>query len=158
MDNQQLQAWVEHVSLTCFGKPFRHKAAFNSRLRSTGGRYFTKTHDIDISRKQFEMYGAEETEKIIKHELCHYHLHLSGRGYKHRDADFIQLLKEVGGTRYCRALPSKKKEEPYRYMLECQSCRTVYYRKRRMDPKKYACGKCRGPLKLSRLNPERPPS
>lgn len=37
-------------------------------------------------------------ERIIKHELCHYHLHLRGMGYKHRDADFKTLLAQVGGV------------------------------------------------------------
>ena len=83
-----LQVWVERVSLQDFGLPFRHQATFNSRLTSTGGRYFTKTHHIEISPHQLENYGTEETEKIIKHELCHYHLHLLKRGYQHRDEDF----------------------------------------------------------------------
>ena len=40
----------------------------------------------------------EELIGIIKHELCHYHLHLEGKGYQHRDKDFKELLKKVGGT------------------------------------------------------------
>ncbi|BBH21779.1 protein SprT [Paenibacillus baekrokdamisoli] len=150
MQDEMLQAWVEKVSLEYFELPFRHKATFNRRLTSTGGRYFTKTHNIEISPHQLENYGKDETEKIIKHELCHYHLHLLRRGYKHRDADFKLLLARVGGTRFCKSLPggSARKVIPYKYKLVCRSCATEYLRKRKVDPKKFACGKCRGTLKI----------
>ncbi|MFD2611213.1 SprT family protein [Paenibacillus gansuensis] len=146
MDNAQLQAWVERVSLESFRRPFLHKATFNSRLRSTGGRYFLRSHNIEISPKQLEMFGSEEVEKIIKHELCHYHLHLMRKGYQHRDADFKQLLAQVGGSRFCQAMPGTKRKEPYRYKLVCSGCGTEFMRKRKVDVKKYGCGRCRGKL------------
>lgn len=108
MSNEELQLWIEQVSLGSFGVPFRHKASFNNRLTTTGGRYFTKSHNIEINPQQLAMYGRDETEKIIKHELCHYHLHLAKRGYMHRDADFKSLLAQVGGSRYCGALPGPR--------------------------------------------------
>ena len=114
MNDQELQQWIERVSLTYFGRPFLHAASFNSRLRTTGGRYFTKSHNIEISPHQLAVYGAEETEAIIKHELCHYHLHLQRKGYQHRDADFKRLLVEVGATRHCRALPGAARSLPVR--------------------------------------------
>jgi len=154
MNNEMLQSWVERISLQYFNLPFRHKATFNRRLRSTGGRYFTKSHDIEISPHQLEAYGAEETEKIIKHELCHYHLHLLKRGYRHRDADFKQLLIQVGGSRFCQALPGRENRisMPYKYKLVCRACGQEYMRKRRVDPAKYACGKCRGKLLIKMLD------
>jgi SprT-like protein len=152
MDNNQLQQWIEQISLNSFCLPFKHKATFNSRLRSTGGRYFTKSHHIEISTLQLQLHGPDEVEKIIKHELCHYHLHLSKRGYKHRDAEFKQLLKQVGGSRYCSALPIAKRKEPYRFRLVCTSCQLEYLRKRKVNPHKYACGKCRGKLKLFQIS------
>lgn len=153
MSNGELQLWIEQVSRDYFGVPFRHKASFNSRLSSTGGRYFTKSHNIEINPHQLAMFGREETEKIIKHELCHYHLHLAKRGYMHRDADFKQLLAQVGGSRYCQSLPGTKarKSLPYRYKLVCTACAMEYLRKRRVDPKRYRCGKCKGKLKLLTL-------
>lgn len=148
MDDRELQNWVERVSMAFFGLPFRHRAAFNGRLRSTGGRYFTKSHHIEISPHQLEAYGPEETEAIIKHELCHYHLHLQGKGYRHRDPEFKALLAQVGATRHCRALPGAARTLPVRYLLVCRDCGQQYPRKRRTDPRKYACGRCRGRLKL----------
>jgi len=152
MNDEQLQQWVEQISLRDFGLPFRHRAAFNSRLTTTGGRYFTKNHNIDISRKQLDTFGPEEVEKIIKHELCHYHLHILKKGYKHRDSDFRQLLAQVGGSRYCSAVPGTSRQQPYRYKLECVSCGMAYMRKRRVNIGKYACGRCRGKLKMHELN------
>lgn len=155
MDNHGLQAWVERVSLEAFGVPFRHEAKFNARLKSTGGRYFTLTHHIEISPHQLSAYGVEETEKIIKHELCHYHLHLAKRGYKHRDADFKALLASVGGSRYCQSLPGRQKREdkPFRYKLQCSSCGLEYLRRRRVNPARYLCGQCRGALELIAIYP-----
>jgi SprT-like protein len=79
-------------------------------------------------------------------------LHILKRGFQHRDEDFKKLLKQVGGTRFCRSLPIAKRTEPYRYKLICTSCRTEYMRKRKLDPKKYACGNCRGKLTLLKLD------
>ncbi len=150
MSNDELQQWIEQISLSSFGVPFRHKASFNGRLSTTGGRYFVKSHNIEINPRQLEIFGREETEKIIKHELCHYHLHLAKRGYMHRDADFKALLAQVGGSRYCQTLPGNKARRtlPYRYKLVCTACGMEYPRKRKPDPKRYRCGKCAGKLKL----------
>ncbi|OOC63226.1 SprT family protein [Paenibacillus ihbetae] len=156
MSNEELQAWVESVSLKSFGVPFRHKATFNRRLSSTGGRYFLKSHHIEINPHQLAANGPEEVEKIIKHELCHYHLHIAGKGYRHRDPDFKQLLQAVGGSRFCKSLPATKpagrKPEPYRYMLRCGACGTEYLRKRKMNPARYRCGRCSGRLTLLQLD------
>ncbi|MCR2806149.1 SprT family protein [Paenibacillus soyae] len=159
MDNQALQQWVERVSMESFGRPFLHGATFNARLKATGGRYFMRSHDIEISPHQLAAFGEAETEKIIKHELCHYHLHLMKRGYRHRDADFKQLLAHVGGSRYCSSLPERadRKAIAYRYKLICSSCGMEYLRKRKVDPARYACGRCRGKLLMKVLdNPNTP--
>ncbi|WP_338554896.1 SprT family protein [Paenibacillus sp. KS-LC4] len=151
MKDEELQQWVERVSLESFGRPFKHMATFNGRLKATGGRYFMKSHHIEISPYQLSTFGVEETEKIIKHELCHYHLHLLKRGYRHRDEDFKRLLAQVGGSRYCQSLPERR-VEPFRYKLVCKDCGMEYPRKRRINPAKYACGKCRGKLFLKTLD------
>lgn len=152
--NQELQERVEAISHTFFQRPFCHKATFNKRLRSTGGRYILQTHNLEFNPKHLEKFGTEELDNIIKHELCHYHLHLMGKGYRHRDKDFRELLKAVGGTRFCKSVQEKKIQSAYRYVLKCTSCNMEYYRKKRMNPAKYSCGRCRGKLKLFKL-PER---
>jgi len=151
LTNQELQALVETISLQFFAKPFLHQAKFNSRLRTTGGRYLLKSHDIEINPLHYQEFGDDELIGIIKHELCHYHLHLEKKGYKHADRDFKQLLKQVGGTRYCQRVGTDKAVRPYRYQLVCQNCGKAYKRKRKMDPSRYVCGVCRGKLRLETL-------
>lgn len=109
MDNKELQKLTENISETYFKKPFRHQALFNDRLKTTGGRYLLTSHNIELNRKYLIEHGREELIGIIKHELCHYHLHLEGKGYKHRDRDFRVLLQQVNAPRFCT--PLKKKTE-----------------------------------------------
>ncbi|MFS8630854.1 MAG: SprT family protein [Bacillales bacterium] len=148
MNDLELQALVEKISLEHFQKPFRHKAYFNNRLRTTGGRYMLRTHHIEINRKYLEQLGLEELKGIIKHELCHYHLHLEGKGYRHRDADFKNLLKKVNAPRYCTPLPEKTRRQTKRatHIYVCTDCKQIYERKRRINTARYVCGKCRGKL------------
>jgi SprT-like protein len=148
MDQKQLQDLVMEISTDSFGKAFRHTATFNTRLRTTGGRYLLRTHNLEFNLKQLEQFGLDEFVKIVKHELCHYHLHLEGRGYKHQDADFKTLLKKVGGSRYCQPIPGQRTQSLRRYVYECVNCHQKYMRKRQIDLKKYRCGTCRGKLKL----------
>ncbi|EIJ79871.1 hypothetical protein PB1_05887 [Bacillus methanolicus PB1] len=149
MKESELQKLVEELSLAYFNKPFRHRALFNSRLRTTGGRYLFHSHNIEINKKYYEQFGEKELVGIIKHELCHYHLHLEGKGYRHRDRDFRILLKEVDGPRFCSPLPEyrKRRKSGKIIIYSCKSCNQVYKRRRSIDTSRYVCGKCRGKLK-----------
>ncbi|UII56226.1 SprT family protein [Cytobacillus spongiae] len=147
MEDKELQQLVEKISNDSFQKPFKHKAVFNARLQTTGGRYLLGSHNIEINRKYLEQIGINEVISIIKHELCHYHLHLEGKGYQHKDADFKLLLNQVGGARYCSTLPNRptrKIRKTIFYM--CEQCGTQYRRKKVINTSKYVCGKCRGKL------------
>jgi SprT-like protein len=150
MNDKELQNLVEKISLNEFGKLFRHKAIFNSRLRTTGGRYLLQSHNIEINKKYLEQLGEQELEGIIKHELCHYHLHIEGKGYQHRDRDFRELLTRVKAPRFCSMLPERKEQKRSQKELiyRCTNCQLVYHRKRKINTAKYVCGKCRGKLKL----------
>ncbi|WP_018664749.1 SprT family protein [Heyndrickxia acidiproducens] len=156
MNDSELKQLVEKISLQYFHKPFRHNAYFNPRLRTTGGRYLLKSHDIEINKKYYNEFGEKELIGIIKHELCHYHLHLEGKGYQHRDRDFKQLLQHVGAPRYCSSLPASQQKQSaanspaHLYEYVCSSCGIVYRRKRRVNVNRYVCGKCGGKLILNR--------
>lgn len=145
MTNEQLQQLVCDISLRYFQKPFQHTAYFNHRLRTTGGRYLLSSHDIEINPTSYEMFGEEELIGIIKHELCHYHLHIEGKGYQHKDRDFKTLLALVGGSRFCSTI-QKRVTTRIQHEYVCMECGIVYTRKRRMDIEKYRCGSCRGKL------------
>ena len=147
MNDKQLQDMVENISIQFFYKAFRHKAYFNPRLRTTGGRYLLSSHNIEINKLYYEQKGLKEIEGIIKHELCHYHLHLEGKGYKHRDRDFKELLRKVGAPRFCSPLSNLGTKRKTIHYYECETCSCVYPRKRKVDLKRYVCGKCKGRLK-----------
>jgi SprT-like protein len=147
MRQNELQEEVESLSLIWFGRPFVHEARFNSRLRTTGGRYLLDSHDLEFNPKQLEYYGYEEFIGIIKHELCHYHLHLQKKGYRHGDRDFKEWLKRVGGSRHCKLIPGTKNSKTSRHRYQCVKCGRIYERQRRIDVARYVCGKCKGRLK-----------
>lgn len=87
-----LTNYVQEVSLADFGKPFHHKAYWNKRLKTTGGRFFPKDGHLDFNPSMLEENGELIFRKIVRHELCHYHLYFEGRGYHHKDRDFKDLL------------------------------------------------------------------
>ena len=145
-----LQRWVEEISERDFGKPFRHTARFNHRLRTTGGGIFpgiTASRSIPLIWKR----GRRRCWASSATELCHYHLHLEGKDYRHRSPEFRRLLAQVGGLRYAPPLPGMSKSLPVRYALICLRCGHIHLRKRKMDPRRYRCGACGGPLALRRL-------
>lgn len=141
MNNEQLQKLIEEISLASFNRPFFHTGRFNPRLRTTGGRYILHTHEIEINPKQYEVYGLDTLIAIIKHELCHYHLHVQNKGFMHQDKDFKELLKQVGGARYCQPVFTVIK-----HVYRCETCGQEYIRKRRINLARFVCGKCRGNL------------
>lgn len=143
LKNDSLQNIVEKISLESFNKEFKHSAKFNKRLRTTGGRYNLATHDIEINPRMLTEHNEKILYGVIKHELCHYHLHLSNRKFQHKDRDFKDLLTAVDGLRFA---PASKLLISYTYV--CCNCQQVYTRKRKIDLKKYVCSKCHGKLKL----------
>lgn len=145
LSEKQLQLLVEEISLRFFKKPFLHRAYYNRRLKTTGGRYHLGSHDIDFNPKVLEKYGLDELIGVIKHELCHYHLHLEKKGYQHKDKEFKELLAQTGGSRYVRPLVDKRSSF---HMYQCQSCGAVIRRQRKINVARYVCGSCRGRLVL----------
>jgi SprT-like protein len=148
MTQNELQQLVQQLSIEAFGKPFKHDTHFNARLRTTGGRYKLQDGSIEINPTVLMLYDLDELIGIIKHELCHYHLHQEGKGYRHGDADFKRLLKETGSPRYCKSLGNAESKPKKIYLYECKSCRLEYRRRKRMDVRKYRCGKCAGEIVL----------
>ena len=147
MMESELQTLIEKISIEVFDKPFLHHARHNSRLRTTGGRYMLADHSIEINPLVLKVHDMEELIGVIKHELCHYHLHIEGKGYRHRDADFRKLLKETSSPRFCKPLTTRNRKSNTVHLYKCTSCKLQYTRKRKMDVRKYRCGKCAGAIK-----------
>lgn len=142
MNEHELQQLTQEISRSSFHREFTHKITYNKRLRSSGGRYLLKTGNIEINPLIEPNLGLEALIGVIKHELCHYHLHQTGGGYRHRDADFKRLLHQVGGSRFVERM-----KEP-NFLYECTACHHRYPRMRKMNTNRYVCGKCRGKLIL----------
>ena len=147
MNQAELQELVERLSFAYFNQPFNHQASFNKRLRTTGGRYHLTSHNLDFNPRILNGFGRDVFEGIIKHELCHYHLHLSGKGYRHADSDFKQLLEKVEGLRYTPSLELKQGKVT-RWEYKCKGCDQTVYRKRRFNVVKYICVKCKNQFEL----------
>ncbi|MCI2255910.1 SprT family protein [Domibacillus sp. PGB-M46] len=147
--DKMIQKLTEELSERFFNRPFLHRAYINKRLRTTGGRYLLVSHNIEVNEKYIEAFGKEELIGILKHELCHYHLHLQGKGYKHGDEDFKELLKQTGSPRHCRTLPEQEGKQKQRKIVfyKCSGCGIKYKRYRRINTSRYVCGACRGALK-----------
>ncbi|HLR18738.1 MAG TPA: SprT family protein [Staphylococcus sp.] len=144
MDNDALQQLTKTISHKYFNRPFKHRAYFNKRLKTTGGRYLLRSHNIEINNKQYVKFGKKAVIDIIKHELCHYHLHIQGRGYQHKDRDFKALSKLTGAPRYCAA--TEKYEDRANYNYKCNTCNSEFLRIRKVNTKKMVCGRCKGKL------------
>lgn len=146
MDKEKtLHEWVDQISREWFKKPYVDEVTMNNRLRTTGGRYLPAYRRIELNPKYLRELGEGEFEGIIKHELCHYHLHIEGKGYQHRDPEFKALLKDTKSPRFCKALPSQYKKPNHIY--QCEDCLERYNRIKRVNTTKYRCGKCKGKLK-----------
>ncbi|AHA97815.1 SprT family protein [Lactobacillus johnsonii] len=151
MNQAELQKLVEEISLRYFHAPFKHEVKINNRMTTTGGRYFLKDHHIDINGHFLDKKYYADLVGIIKHELTHYHLHLAGRGYQHRNRDFKNLLAAVGGSRYTPDIGLRRRQNR-NYIYECKNCHFQYPRVRKVNTKKYRCGKCGRRLTLIRKN------
>ncbi|MCP9328159.1 SprT family protein [Liquorilactobacillus satsumensis] len=143
MKDDQLQTLVTQISQHFFQLEFKHKATFNKRLRTTGGRYLLEQHDIEINPRM-AVLGNGVLIGIIKHELCHYHLHLQHLGYRHRDHAFKELLLQVGGLRYA----PRTAAPVWKYKYRCRNCGQLYFRQRKINRRRYVCGNCHGVLEI----------
>lgn len=149
MTNAELQALTKQWSLKYFERPFTHQVIFNPRLKTTGGRYHLDDHHIDINPLMLTEFDLANLKKVVLHELCHYHLHLAGSGYRHRDREFQALLALVGGSRYAPPTSKAKRRAPLRWAYQCQRCGKVIARRRRFNPACYRCGYCGGKIKFT---------
>lgn len=132
---------VARISQDEFARPFKHVARFNKRLRTTGGRYLLRSHDIEINPLMLSEFDQENLIGVIRHELVHYHLHVNGQPHQHKDKAFKELLAQVNGARYA---PTTSKRI-VNYIYECDNGHRME-RQRRVNTRKYVCGKCRGRL------------
>ncbi len=149
--DEELLQLVQAISLRDFGLSFRHHCRYNARLKTTAGRYLLKTHDIEFNPHSVRMHGFAELVGTIRHELCHYHLHLMGRGYRHGDQEFQALLQKVGGSRFAKPTGLGRKQSTIK-TYQCTACGMLYVRRRTVNTARYRCGSCKGILRLLKID------
>ena len=88
-----LTKYVQEVSLEVLAAP-SSSSHLEYRLRSTGGRFFPKDGHLDFNPRILEEFGWEIFRKIVRHELCHYHLYYMKKGIAIRTK--IQGLAQRG--------------------------------------------------------------
>ncbi|WP_353989383.1 SprT family protein [Pediococcus argentinicus] len=148
MTDTDLQQLVERIALNSFHQPFKYKAFFNKRLKTTGGRYHLNDHHIDINPLMFTEFGMETLEGVIKHELVHYFIHMSGEKPSHQNPHFKQLLLQVGGLQYAPFNAQAHSRSRLKIEYVCQRCGQSYIRRSHIDTKRYVCSRCQGRLML----------
>lgn len=148
MTNEELQQLTEQWSLQFFHQPFRHRIVFNSRLRTTGGRYHLSDHHIDINPLMLTEFDIDNLRRVVLHELCHYHPHLSGADYHHRSPAFRHLLAQVGGSRYAPATSKARRQTTACWLYQCTGCGAYVQRRRRFNTQRYICRRCGHRFKL----------
>ena len=146
MNDDEIQAETMRISREFFGRTFKDQAFFNARLKTTGGRFNLRTHNIDFNPRMFAQVDNEVRVGIIKHELCHYHLYMQHKGYKHADKDFKVLLAAVGGSRYAPRIQPVATQKYWVYL--CGRCGQQSMRKRRFNTTRYVCARCGGRFRL----------
>ncbi|WP_137597891.1 SprT family protein [Paucilactobacillus kaifaensis] len=149
MTNEQLQNLTKQWSEEYFHQPFKHETYFNARLKTTGGRYHLKDHHIDINPKMIDDFDLKNLRQVVLHELCHYHLHLSGQDYHHRSREFKVLLQQVGGARYAPLVPnSLAPRQNKKIVYQCTNCYSRIIRKRHFNTTRFVCARCGGHFEL----------
>ena len=140
--NDDLMRITQGLSQSLFGRTFKGEVCWNSRLRTSAGRYSRRHSRIDINPKYIEHYGEDSLTDTLKHELIHYHFPSAGHG-----PTFAREAQRIQCSRFCRPLPGRK----VRYLYQCQGCGLKFPRQRRIDVKKYRCGICKSILSLCEL-------
>ncbi|MFT9267579.1 SprT family protein [Oenococcus sp.] len=137
-----LQALVERLSLTYFKMPFQHQVRFNSRLRSTGGRVVFPRRGSRILETEIYMevnpkLSNEQLPGIIKHELAHYMIYLQKGLHHENDRDFQRLLVKVAAPKYSPLVSVHKSA----YLYRCQGTQHhEFKRSRKVDIRRMRCG------------------
>ncbi len=136
-DQQTLRAWATDLSRHHFGVPFPGQVLWAPRLRYRAGDYAPARQTIRLSLPYFQRYGADETRRILLHELCHWWL--LSQGVRHREdaAAFQRLLRQHGAP--AKGLPMPRARSRKVYMYACPVCGARYPYRRRVN---YACGHC----------------
>lgn len=135
----ELLALTTRLSLTWWQRPFTGTVCWNSRLRTSAGRFSHRTQTIELNLRHASHFGHGSLEETIKHELIHYHFPGAGHG-----PIFRQEAARIGCARFCQPIPRPVRVHTY----QCQQCGATFQRRRSFNTRKFRCARCQGMLKL----------
>ena len=118
---------------------------FNPRFRSTLGAFSQDGHGrvIQLSSFYLRLFGWEELEKVLLHEMIHLRLGRGGHGPEFRRLQ--KAIEEEYGELRPRPVPARA----HRYLYVCDRCRLEFGRWRRFKGT-YLHRGCGGRLRLKR--------
>jgi predicted SprT family Zn-dependent metalloprotease len=130
---------LSHDSLAASVRVF-----WNPRMRTAAGRAFWPARVIELN-PVLHQFGAEETERTLKHELAHLiaYERAGRRRIAPHGAEWMLACAELGipGERACHTLPLQRRKMERNHAYVCTQCFTVL---RRVRPLKraVACSAC----------------
>ena len=148
MTDLELTQLTRRLAKQFFNQAYPYEARFNRRLRTMGGRYFLADHHIEINPLMLSEFDEETLVGVIKHELVHYWLHVHHEKPDHRNPHFKELLQRTGGLRYAPVTSKRRTTTTGRLVYQCKKCGQLYHRQRRINVRRYVCGRCGGRLGL----------
>lgn len=134
-----------------YGITLRVPIVLNGRLRACDGRYcyteYRRGSQVSISPQRVEMAksyveinGVEASLPVLRHELIHYALSVTGKPFDDRDQIFIDECRRLDAP-----LGGEQAGLNKRVVIGCFNCGSVGI-DRKDTTKGYVCGKCRGSL------------
>ncbi len=142
-DEMDVEPLLQRLSLELFARPFLGRVRFNSRLRTSAGRFLASSQIIEVNPAYVRANGEASLIDTLKHELIHYHYPQGGHGPLFRGE-----AKRIGCNRFCSPLPGRSPALRY----ACIDCGQEYLRRRRVNVRLMRCGKCRGILEAREGN------
>lgn len=77
--------------------------------------------EIKLAKRLVEGdYKYSTVESVLKHELCHWYLSITGKKFGDMDDDFSDEIKRIGST-----LSFTLQGSGYKYILNCKECGTM---------------------------------
>lgn len=139
LHESELLSLTMQLSLAWWQRPFTGTVCWNSRLRTSAGRFSRQTQTIELNPRHSTHFGQAALEETIKHELIHYHFQGAGHG-----PIFRQEATRVGCARFCQPIPHPVRMHTY----QCQGCGATFQRKRRFNTCRFRCARCQGIIRL----------
>lgn len=117
----KLEYWAQKYSNEFWGKDVECEIIWNKRITRKNGQVIFARKDLKPISLEISPSTVRDGcfDKVLLHELCHYHLLAKGIDHRELGEVFLNELRRVGG-----AMPSRIVGKNYK----CVYCGEVFYR------------------------------